>query len=833
MCPGGLLFAWHRIYIIAACLCLALVAGQARAEFTFRFNLINGLGKSEQRELSASSQGYFQANPRQTDYSGICMLWSLEETCRFTSMPANVTTSMRSIRQSRDYPTAAVLLSWQHAYAMGCRTYAQVATAAANFGATLPADAFPPLKLLILALSEDGTAGPQDRPYRARQAGVPDGPPDMDTAFINNADTGNIVKLTQASGGASLILFAARYTAGEWNAALFSGGYVAFCWILFVLLVGVSLYTIMRLVILWFRRRDFLRRGVHMVIYAIGVPAALLTAVVQVMFGETYLRATLEQVASLLTIVSLLLMIYLWGTRLGQVYPGPVAKLLRYHVLLSAAVTLAQFAVNMCLLHTSPTEADGGINAAYESLENATTLVIPGIQLFLASVFVIFAARFAHGWYHFYLARGKFGELFLLSLIGCFSFLALGVTGVVNASASGGHLSVAVFTALAVLRQLAILTRAMAVLCVYGLRPPTRTAMSNAWRSRTRESLNGHNFTDTSQQHSVASTISSYLSSENHQSLGKLPLTGRSIQPYMYGDDDDEEAGCSWRSLSCMRWHRRRRLSQQRYGASAGISSTDLLQYQISKQHMLTVQQTMHSAVPTEFLKQPAPASTVDSVAPILMDATRSAPLPPNATMVAAAAAKVHSPASVYSPDPPASASIADDNTLPDPPAAALMMPPRLTSQHVLPRYDLTLESIVEQPSLEEITESEIQIQTTAEHLSVPPSQGAQHFDDGNTSSDSELPSESGLAADHTIVSTESELPVRQSTLLPQLPPLSHMTSSDGEENRPLSLVSRTASQSLRISRSATPDMPSRSRHGSISSITSKELFQAHPNKYL
>ncbi|KAI8052298.1 hypothetical protein BDF22DRAFT_743872 [Syncephalis plumigaleata] len=457
--------------------------------------------------------GYFQAKPHAVQHTGMLLLISMDAGCQFRKFDPRVMEILRQRKIAQSFESLGIAVSWKHAIEHDCFTYAQVAEAAAQFQTTYEKDVAPPVGIIFLILPGVNDGGPLDTPYNSGNGRVVDGAPVIDISFLSMKDGEGLQQLT-VQPNISSISFNAHYEPGPWNAELFGAGYIAFCWLLVSMTILLVLYTCIRIFVIWRVHNGAMRRGARFYIYIYGIINAGFYAATQVTFGETYVQGCLHRGSSLISVIGFLMLMLLWASILAQVYPGRVAILLKVQIYIAMAVILLNVIFWIVLdIEKHTTEL------SYRSaVFTVSAIVIPGIQIVLSLTFALFSVKFAQSWYRFHVARDKFMELFIFSLIGFISFLFFSLYNVLYQRTDTSNPTPKQIGFLSVTSQVLAFIRMAAILCIFGLKIPKRHTSKSDWDSQSSTSANdqGNGYSDDTKYSGVNSKHIHQLMNDKH-----------------------------------------------------------------------------------------------------------------------------------------------------------------------------------------------------------------------------------------------------------------------------------------------------------------------------
>ncbi|RKP26321.1 hypothetical protein SYNPS1DRAFT_27984 [Syncephalis pseudoplumigaleata] len=597
-----------RMAIAIAC-CLVLSAVQVAANVVFQFNLINATAPNP--TLSLRTTGFFQMKPHATQSTGLLLTWPMEAGCEFARMLPSLVERVQATNATARHESTGIILSWKHAADSGCFTYAELARAAVQFQSSLPSNTLPPIRIIFLILPEHFNAGPLDPPYNAGSAAILDGAPAIDLAFLSLSDGQRYLHAINTPALES-VTYNARYEPGPWNEELFSAGYIALCWLLFAATILVMAYTLLRLVCVWRVQPGALRLGSRLYIYVLGLANAILYAVAQTVYGESFLHSTINRTVWILSSLTFLLMLLLWASRLAHIHPGRTVLLLKIQVYVSMLVCL----VNVIFWVMLDVENRTYSLEYREGMLSASILVIPVIEVVVSLTFALFAAKFAHGWYRFHMARNKFMELFAFSLVGCFSFLFASLRNVIYRRTSASDPSPQQVGLLHGSEQMIVFIRVAVVLCVLGVRPPKRRPSGSSWdvesceEQQQQQQPGEQACRSVDTKHSNAGLHVQQLMNDKHpmQSVGTyeshlLPTTAHSssVDDATLCEQQEQAANTSKSRTSltssilcCPCWRQSGQVEQDHADHFVGVTSTELLDYQHAKQRMMKPSQSMH-----------------------------------------------------------------------------------------------------------------------------------------------------------------------------------------------------------------------------------------------
>jgi hypothetical protein len=300
------------------------------------------------------------------------------------------------------------------------------------------------------------------------------------------------------------------------------------------------------------------------------------------------------------------MMMLLWASILTQVYPGRVALLLKVQVYIAMATAI----LNVILWIVFDVETHTSVMDYRSVAFTVRSIAIPGIQIILGLTFAMFAVKFAKSWYRFHVARDKFMKLSIFSLIGFVSFLFFSLYNVLYQRTDIYSPGPKQISFLNVASQVLAFIRMAVILCIFGFKIPKRSALEPDWNLQSNMSGN-----DQDQMYPAATKYSGINSKHIHQLMNdKHPM--QNVSSYnthvfekdncstisdstLYENNQQKKAASTAKTglasaLFYAQWCKTKQEKPDNSDRFIGISSAELLDYQNTKQQMMTPNQSMH-----------------------------------------------------------------------------------------------------------------------------------------------------------------------------------------------------------------------------------------------
>ncbi|KAI9598189.1 hypothetical protein BDF19DRAFT_411527 [Syncephalis fuscata] len=156
--------------------------------------------------------------------------------CQFTPLDGSKDIVQKVAKEAAQSPDTGIIVSWSNARRNGCRSIAQLATAAQKISDNLKTIGFPPVSYLAI-MSQSADELEDWGPNTVKSTGLPSLNPStgqgLAIALINQQDTTRFYNSININDNYSFI---AKSDPGPWNRTFTSRGYFIFQWVMFGLI---------------------------------------------------------------------------------------------------------------------------------------------------------------------------------------------------------------------------------------------------------------------------------------------------------------------------------------------------------------------------------------------------------------------------------------------------------------------------------------------------------------------------------------------------------------------------------------------------------------------
>ncbi|RKP09322.1 hypothetical protein THASP1DRAFT_22816 [Thamnocephalis sphaerospora] len=319
--------------------------------------------------------------------SGLAVLWPWvrnSSDCAMRPVDPNQQTVKLGATEAAQYPDTALIVYWSTAAMSGCKTLAQVGLAAQSAGKEFEQLGYPPLSLVIMIVFSNDTVpvwGPSTLMYRSTTPSIPDGPPVVDMALLNQWDSLSFYRQFRA------VPFSVRFRAmeehGVWNDAYLSPGYTMYIWLLFTLVLLAFLYALAR-----FFRLIVLRKtpdGLRLVIVVLTFIYCVFLLAYFVITNLSFVGRIIEDIVMLLSVSALELLLWRWALRAKNVFSRITIVIFLGCVALHLLMILGLFALNAYI----------ALTWQYEELSSAVYVLVRYVAPVIPLIGVIIFGGFA------------------------------------------------------------------------------------------------------------------------------------------------------------------------------------------------------------------------------------------------------------------------------------------------------------------------------------------------------------------------------------------------------------------------------------------------------
>ncbi|RKP06885.1 hypothetical protein THASP1DRAFT_24867 [Thamnocephalis sphaerospora] len=449
---------------------------------------------------------YYNHRTPYYDLAGTIVTWGLDEnstTCEYPPVNDGILRYFKTTRENMTVnQDSAIMVFWSAAMKANCGTVAQVGLAAEKFSReVLEKAGYPPLSLLVLASHPAGRLpmwGPRMRALRSVDPSVPDGPPNVPALFLDGEDTKAIYPhvIERMLKRNVMFQFAATQEPGIWNDIYLSDGFMAFVWILTILLGVATLYAIARVVRMMMLKQ--LLRDLRLAIVVLaaicnickysGGDALYQTHLVIAGFfltTSTLAGRSLSIIYQLLSVIIFDMLLWHWSVRGRNVFSRPLVITFRIVIVCHVLLHVCNLGFDVYLAASWLREGKNAASLAYKRY------IQPIISVFGAVAFAAFGVWFIRAVYQLRKhseARSRFIQLSVLSFLAAFTFVVTSanviITGDGDQTASDYTVEQVVFFDIADMIIFSI--RGLVCLGVLGVAWPTATQELTANTNGTR-----------------------------------------------------------------------------------------------------------------------------------------------------------------------------------------------------------------------------------------------------------------------------------------------------------------------------------------------------------